>query len=593
MTSVWIKIRLLESLSQSYWESKISSNPKSIEARLLLGLDSNFHMMEGNTVTESWFSNLWRISPKSVVSETENSMIGILAFEVASLMSKLVNLWQFLSNKQIVRLKKEIVNSLGIKKLVSDDANYLMDLVLAEIIQNLGYVAKAVARLGKRCKAPVYHRLGHIFDVPITNNLKWCQWEYNLKKFERKVKKMGRFVSVTAQLYQEVELLAELEKSLRRMRVQSSVDSSGVKLFEFQQKITRQRKEVKRLREMSPWVRTYDYSVRLLLRSVFTIVGRINHVFGVKRLASVEAYSNSAHINSECLLRSYSVSARMHTIVHPFENMPPRFDSRSIGSSISNWELSGNEIRSKNKPPLSKTRVPFKGCLMAGNESPLPHSCMQMRCGSQRSTYAFSNSIDKTKDRYAVPLSRSNLIHTKLTLFISNRNLLNAPPSTLGAAALALHYANVIILIEKITSSHHSVFLDARDDLYDMLPTNIKISLMAKLKLFAKTSASSVYDAALAAEMSSTLARILEWLAPLAHNMIRWHSERNFEQQRIVPGTNVLLVQTLHFANEVKTEDAIIELLMSLSYMSSVLPYQKRFDTTRQLTEIVKSSVTG
>ncbi|GMP84693.1 hypothetical protein CsSME_00038125 [Camellia sinensis var. sinensis] len=208
--------------------------------------------MEGNTVTESWFSNLWRTLPKSIVSETENSMIGILAFEFASLMSKLVSLWQFLSDKQIVSLKKEIVNSLGIKKLVSDDANYLMDLALAEIIQNLGYVAKAVARLGKRCTAPVYHRLGHIFDVPITNNLKWCQWEYNLKKFERKVKKMGRFVSVTAQLYQEVELLAELEQSLRRMQVQSSVDSSGVKLFEFQQKITRQRKKVKRLREMSP-----------------------------------------------------------------------------------------------------------------------------------------------------------------------------------------------------------------------------------------------------------------------------------------------------------------------------------------------------
>ncbi|KAF5940663.1 hypothetical protein HYC85_021830 [Camellia sinensis] len=339
---------------------------------------------------------------------------------------------------------------------------------------------------------------------------------------------MGRFVSVTAQLYQEVELLAELEQSLRRMQVQSSVDSSGVKLFEFQQKITRQRKEVKRLREMSPWVRTYDYTVRLLLRSVFTIVGRINHVFGVKRLASVEAYSNSAHINSECLLRSYSVSARMHTIVHPFENMPPRFHSRSLGSSISNWELSGNEIRSKNKPPLSKTRAPFTGCLMAGNESPLPQSCMQMRCGSQRSTYAFSNGIDKTKDRYAIPLSRSNLIHTKLSLFISNRNLLNAPPATLGAAALALHYANVIILIEKIALSHHSVFLDARDDLYDMLPTNIRISMRAKLKLFAKTAASSVYDAALAAKMSSTLGRILEWLAPLAHNMIRWHSERNF-----------------------------------------------------------------
>ncbi|KAK9205752.1 hypothetical protein WN943_016022 [Citrus x changshan-huyou] len=60
---------------------------------------------------------------------------------------------------------------------------------------------------------------------------------------------------------------------------------------------------------------------------------------------------------------------------------------------------------------------------------------------------------------------------------------------------------------------------------------------------------------------------ILEWLAPLAHNMIRWQSERSFEQQRVVSRSNVLLVQTLYFANQEKTEAAITELLVGLNYV--------------------------
>ena len=50
--------------------------------------------MGGETVTQSWFSSLWRTSRKSIVLEPDKAVIGILTFEVASLMSKVVNLWQ-------------------------------------------------------------------------------------------------------------------------------------------------------------------------------------------------------------------------------------------------------------------------------------------------------------------------------------------------------------------------------------------------------------------------------------------------------------------------------------------------------------------
>lgn len=49
--------------------------------------------------------------------------------------------------------------------------------------------------------------------------------------------------------------------------------------------------------------------------------------------------------------------------------------------------------------------------------------------------------------------------------------------------------------------------------------------------------------------------------------MIRWQSEHNFEQQQVVARTNVLLLQTLYFADLVKTELAITELLVGLNYI--------------------------
>ncbi|XAR64623.1 hypothetical protein NMG60_11008373 [Bertholletia excelsa] len=528
------------------------------------------------TATESWFSNLWR-PRKSTASESEKGVIGILAFEVASLMSKAANLWQCLSDRQIIRLREEIENSLGIRKLISEDGDHIMDLVLAEMIDTLGCLAKSVARFGKRCMDPVYHSLEHVFDDPLEIKLNWCAWEYRLKKMERKVKKMERFAAATAQLYQELEVLAEQEQTLRRMQ---NSDTSKAKLLEQQQKVMWQRQEVKTLREMSPWVKTYDYTVRLLLRSLFTILERIKHVFGTNRLTSVEEKSNSDHGNAHCLLRSHSMSAFMHTSIHPSENNPSRFGSGHLGRSVSNLGQTAGKLRSKKKQyhaphqssflgskPTAKIRglAPvgaFKGCMTSGSESPVMHGYVLT------SSEAFSMDFDKTRSTNLAPLSSNGLICGKVSLLTSMRKLLNAPPSTLGGSALALHYANIIILIEKLASSPHLISLDAREDLYNMLPSTVRASLRLKLKLFAKTSASSIYDAALAAEWNTAITRILEWLAPLAHSMIRWHSERNVEKHRMTPGTNVLLIQTLHFANQVKTEAAILELLMGLNYIS-------------------------
>lgn len=226
--------------------------------------------MGGERVTESWLGNFWRGS-RYKAQEHEKATVGILSFEVVSLMSKVVKLWHCLSDVEILRLREEMARSVGIRKLVSEDDRYIMSLVLDEIIDNFVYVARAVVRLARRCADPVYHQIRSFFDDPMNNYIKWFGWEYKWKKMER-------FIAVTLQLTQEQEVLAELQQTVRRMKANPM--SHHVKLFEFQQKAMWQIQVVRNLRELSPCNRTYDYTVRLLARSLFTILEKMIHAFG-------------------------------------------------------------------------------------------------------------------------------------------------------------------------------------------------------------------------------------------------------------------------------------------------------------------------
>ncbi|PQP98151.1 uncharacterized protein Pyn_04065 [Prunus yedoensis var. nudiflora] len=503
--------------------------------------------MGGEMVSESWFGSL-RFSWNRVV-EVEKPVVGILAFEVAGLMLKVVNLWNIVGEKEMLRLREEIVNSPGMRRLVADDDGYLMELALNEVIENLGYLAMSVVRLGKRCTDPVYHRFEEFFDDPLENGFQWLGWEYRWKKMERKMKKMERFVVATMQLSQEMEVLAELEQTLRRMRANPRLNR--VKLLEFQQKVMWQRQEVKNLQEMSPWSRTYDYTVRLLARSLFTILERIKLVFGFDQIDSGEGNDNSEITNSASLSRSHSFSALTHSSVHPSDGNHCGFYSGPLGRSLTKQRLNASSKNKTNKQRQAHCQSsiqhgnysqlkaksfahvgPFKGCMTGGSESPVFQSCKPEIGGSMR-------------------LRSTHMKHCEKYAHMGSQSFSH-------------------------TSSPHLISLDARYDLYNMLTTTIRTALRARLKSYAKTMGTSVYDPALAGEWSLALEQILEWLAPLAHNMVRWHSERNFVKQQEVSKTNVLLVQTLHFANQAKTEAAIVELLIGLNYMCMIDEHNRK-----------------
>ncbi|KAK9292271.1 hypothetical protein L1049_020235 [Liquidambar formosana] len=410
----------------------------------------------------------------------KKSNVGVLAFEIAGLMSKIIHLWQSLSDKAIIRLRNESISLEGVRKIVSNEDAFLLSLACAEMAENLRLLAQSVSRISKRCDDAYLRRFDRSFQEFSDTGLDPHCWVLSWKEMEFKNKKMDRYVTLTATLHREMDELSLLESSLKKLLHCNDHEGSTKeqKLIDLHHKILWQKQEVKFLKEKSLWNKSFDTVTSLLARSIFTVLARIKLVYGI------------GHGYPASLPRCLSASAT----VHPSEN------PNSCSSFVSG--------------PLKLTKQVEKKDLCNG-------------------------------------------------FFELNSKVLKPPPSTLGAAALALHYANLIIIMEKMIRSPQLVGVDARDDLYSMLPHSIRSSLRARLKGVGFCAS----DPVLAGEWKDALGRILGWLSPLAHNMIKWQSERSFEQQNLVPKTNVLLLQTLYFANTEKTEAAITELLVGLNYI--------------------------
>ncbi|KAI9112065.1 hypothetical protein K1719_016961 [Acacia pycnantha] len=414
---------------------------------------------------------------------SKRPVVGVLAFEIAGLMSKLLHLSHSLSDSSIIRLRNDAVSLEGVRKIVSDDESFLLSLVCAEFAENLRIHVDSVSRLCLKCQDPNLRSFDPVFRGFTDSGIDPNHWVLSgPKETEACYKKMERYVTLTAALYKEMDELSVLESGLRKTLQHCNDTKEQKKAYELQQKIFWKKQEVKDLKDRSLWNRTFDSVVPMLVRTVFTVLARIKHVFAI---------GNSF----PSLSRSLSASA----LVYPSDQ------NQNTSCTFVSGPLKSPKVEDDHK-----------------NDS------------------------------------------TTSGFFESHCNLLNPPANTLGAAALALHYANLIIVMEKMIKSPHLVGLEARDDLYAMLPNSIRSSLRSRLKgvgFFAS-------DAVLAGEWRDALGRILGWLSPLAHNMIKWQSERSFEQQNMVQkSNNVLLLQTLFFANKEKTEAAITELLVGLNYI--------------------------
>ncbi|GJN31022.1 hypothetical protein PR202_gb19376 [Eleusine coracana subsp. coracana] len=143
--------------------------------------------------------------------------------------------------------------------------------------------------------------------------------------------------------------------------------------------------------------------------------------------------------------------------------------------------------------------------------------------------------------------------------------------STVGGAGMELRYAKVILSAETLLAALRptpaGIDLSKRDGLYKLLPVSIREAVNARLReRWWRGQQPPVVDEAAAAASRETVERALRWLGPMAHDTVRWHDERSMERaQRFSVRPRALMVQTLHFADRRKADDAIVEVLLGLS----------------------------
>ncbi|XP_057786548.1 uncharacterized protein LOC131003992, partial [Salvia miltiorrhiza] len=205
----------------------------------------------------------------------------------------LLHLWQFISDKNIARLRGESICLEGVRKIVSNDEGFLLGLACAELAENLRLVAKSVGRISKKCEDASLRCFDHLFEEFANAGCDHHNWlMMSAKEMDSKMKKLDHFVAMTATLHREMDELVALENGLKK-----SVQGGGKeqKMMELQQKILWQRQQVKYMKEKSLWCRSFDTATSILTRSAFTVLARMKLVFGVA-MSLPRSLSSSDHL---------------------------------------------------------------------------------------------------------------------------------------------------------------------------------------------------------------------------------------------------------------------------------------------------------
>ncbi|GER47232.1 Avr9/Cf-9 rapidly elicited protein 137 [Striga asiatica] len=403
----------------------------------------------------------------------ETSNLGILAFETAKIMSRLVSLYTSLSDDEISRLKNDVILSKGVRFLNSGDEEFLLSLARAEKLEDLDRAAGAVACLGKKCDDSGLNRFASVYaDLKLGFINLGKSDLYGSRMAGRRIRRMEKLASTTSYLRSAMDVLTDLEISEGKLKQLSrrQVEMMKIDPIDFSRKLENHRREVCRLQETSLWSQTFDRSVDLMARTVCAVYVRIQAVFGPNQ--------------------------------------------GNLGPNI------------------------------------FPHSCPLLTESKPVQLLRWRSSIDFPNE---TSHGLDGVFHS-------------AGPNTVGSSGLTTLYANVIVLAEKYLGSESPISHDEREGLYRMLPENLKSALRMKL---GKNMRFAENDELLAKGWKEAVEEMLRWLGPMARDSLKWLMERNVLERMRFDGHgtkgNVLLLQTLHFADREKTEAAIAEVLVGLS----------------------------
>jgi hypothetical protein len=135
------------------------------------------------------------------------------------------------------------LKSEGVLNLVSSNESHLLDLALAEKLDDLNRVAAVVSRLGKKCSEPALQGFEHVYGDVVSGVIDVKELGFLVRDMEGMVRKMERFVNATANLYGEMEVLNELEQATKKFQHNQHEESKRA----FEQKLIWQKQDVRQI----------------------------------------------------------------------------------------------------------------------------------------------------------------------------------------------------------------------------------------------------------------------------------------------------------------------------------------------------------
>ncbi|CAI0382588.1 unnamed protein product [Linum tenue] len=211
---------------------------------------------------------------------SRGNKISILAFEVANTISKGGNLFQSLSEENVEFLKKEILHSEGVKRLISTDMKELLVIAAADKREEFDVFSREVIRFGDLCKDPQWHNLGRYFSKldPEASIDKQSRQEA-----ERTVQELTNLVQHTSELYHELHSLDRFEQDYQRKveELQSlHLPQKGESLSILHSELKEQRKLVRSMKKRSLWSKSLEEIMEKLVDIVTYLHQAILEAFG-------------------------------------------------------------------------------------------------------------------------------------------------------------------------------------------------------------------------------------------------------------------------------------------------------------------------
>ncbi|KAK8617202.1 hypothetical protein V6N13_080120 [Hibiscus sabdariffa] len=455
--------------------------------------------------------------------EKPSPTLQILAFVTAKNMSRLVSLYKSLTDEELFKLRNGPVKSPGVAFLNSTDETYLLGLACKEKLEDLNQIASVVSRLSKSCVDEELSRFETAYHSMKQGIIDTSNLDFNSRNAGKIIEKMEKYENSTSLLYASLVGLNELESSEKKMQRLKETNMEYLN-----EKISFKGKQVRHFKQVSLWNKTFDKSVVLMARIICIVYVRICVVFG----PFVPGLLSTTTGNRRPSSRLYVLHSKVfHMKIYP-----------KADYCFFVEEDSNNKQKASNSCPIFKASRMKRGAARVMS-SELPTESQNL--GFLISGVTVTNKPSTVKNN------------------VNRRLIQSAPPNTVGAAGLTFRYADIIIVAETYFYLTTIISDAARKHLFEMLPINLKKRLRGKLR-------SHWYKGeregqGLAQGWREALAEIIGWLAPLAHDTLRWQQERNLEKHKLDARPTFLLLQTLHFSDLEKTEAAIVEVLVGLS----------------------------